>query len=62
MPHQFRTGGIMQKTGWTIALLAAIAFAVTVALPLSDASAVHSPTVHANTAVGSGPDSGFPYD
>lgn len=52
----------MQKTGWTIALLAAIAFAVTVALPLSDASAVHSPTVHANTAVGSGPDSGFPYD
>lgn len=52
----------MQKNGWTIIVVVAIALGVTVALPLSDALAVHSTTVQATTAVGSGPDSGFPYD
>ena len=52
----------MQKNGWTIIVLAAIALGVTVALPLSDALAVHSTTVQATTAAGSGPDSGFPYN
>jgi hypothetical protein len=49
----------MQKNGWTII---AIALGVTVALPLSEALAIHSTTVRATTVAGSGPDSGFPYD
>jgi hypothetical protein len=50
------------ENGWTIIVLVAIALGVTVALPLSDALAVHSTTIQATTVAGSGPDSGFPYD
>jgi hypothetical protein len=52
----------MQKNGWSIIVLAAIALGVIVALPLSEASAVHSTTVRAAAVTGGGPDSGFPYD
>jgi len=62
MPTNAVLGGIMQKNGWTIIVLAAVALGVIVALPLSDAVAAHSTTVHATVAAGSGPDSGFPYD
>lgn len=52
----------MQKNGWTIIVLAAVALGVTVALPLSDALTAHPTTTHSAVTVGGGPDSGFPYD
>jgi hypothetical protein len=50
------------ENGRTIIAAVADRTGVTVALPLSDALAVHSTTVRATTVAGSGPDSGFPYD